>query len=579
MANGFMEGALQGFSAVNNYYRGQKADERADRELGMRDAMWQNTLDQQQKLDARYTDELQYKRGRDAKDDERQAKIDALNEKSTLASINNAYASNRRADRQLALQEQQAKLLQEQNDRDRYQKDNEGVFRMVFNDLAEKRMPSEESWKIATDSRAGAANPLKYIDGERASAGATFVQSVAPLMKDAQSGKLDWNSKEGIERINSPSIIKSAGVLYQDEIKTGIGGIDPATGKVIKNKELDKIMLTPDGAGVVLGLKVTYDDGSTADHPVTQNRTSDPNDAPRVIPVMDFLGTGYKRAALSKVMQERAGMISQALGYTEGPDNKGYRQEVVQINNQWAKEALRIDRNEKNLSPEQLQAAKDDNDAWRKASIDKVEEVFGAGDKSDKNNDPNNEGQSNLLKWRGKDRLKAAFIEDAAANGRLGVVVNDSDSPEVLDKLFEQWNDFNNNAAAERTASDLRSDKGATSSSQQQRQDERSRFRTPGERDAYRLEQEELARKSGEAYRRSVSSFVPGVSPLEAAISAQSGPELSRMTPEQLLMLRDQLAEEEASRGENSRAGVSSFIPGGVSALEELAKGFIKSQR
>ncbi|MFL9708793.1 hypothetical protein ACKC4V_21495, partial [Aeromonas veronii] len=105
-------------------------------------------------------------------------------------------------------------------------------------------------------------------------------------------------------------------------IKTGIGDIDPKTGKSIKDKELGSIMVTPDGAGAVLGVKVTYEDGSTALRPVTQNRTARDDDQPRVIPLTDFIGTGYKRAALSKEMVANADAIRTNLGLTQWADVK-----------------------------------------------------------------------------------------------------------------------------------------------------------------------------------------------------------------------------------------------------------------
>ncbi|KAL8195922.1 UNVERIFIED_CONTAM: hypothetical protein K2H54_000062 [Gekko kuhli] len=121
--------------------------------------------------------------------------------------------------------------------------------------------------------------------------------------------------------------------LYEEQRRSRLASAmwTPATGKSIKNKELASIMVTQDGAGVVLGVKVTYDDGSTALRPVTNNRTAKGDDEPKVIPIADFIGTGYKRAALSREMMANANNIRTSLGLTPGADVKGYRQAVVKL--------------------------------------------------------------------------------------------------------------------------------------------------------------------------------------------------------------------------------------------------------
>ena len=43
--SGLAEGFLAGFNTMDSYQRGQKEDARQERELGLRDAMWQNELE------------------------------------------------------------------------------------------------------------------------------------------------------------------------------------------------------------------------------------------------------------------------------------------------------------------------------------------------------------------------------------------------------------------------------------------------------------------------------------------------------------------------------------------------------
>ncbi|MGL5282228.1 MAG: hypothetical protein ACRC8W_10895, partial [Plesiomonas shigelloides] len=65
---------------MDQHERGKKADERMEKDMSLRDAMWQNTQKQQELANTRYEDEKAYSRGRDAVNDERQKKLDGLNE-------------------------------------------------------------------------------------------------------------------------------------------------------------------------------------------------------------------------------------------------------------------------------------------------------------------------------------------------------------------------------------------------------------------------------------------------------------------------------------------------------------------
>ena len=62
--SGLAEGFLAGFNTMDRYQRGQKEDERMDKAMSLRDAMWQNEQERQKKADAQYEDETKYNRGR-----------------------------------------------------------------------------------------------------------------------------------------------------------------------------------------------------------------------------------------------------------------------------------------------------------------------------------------------------------------------------------------------------------------------------------------------------------------------------------------------------------------------------------
>lgn len=431
--SGLAEGFLAGFGAMNHYQRGQKADERAEKEQGLRDAMWQNNLDRQRQSDERYMDETAYARQRDSKQDEREARRDGLYEEQVRSSIASTKAANARAARADSRAEEEYQWLRERREKEAYQQEYLPVIQQGWQDIEAGKDPGDLFRKVVSDPKAAQYNPERYMNSEFAGAGKTFVNYTGSLMRDAESGKLDWNSEEGVSRINAPELLKAAGILYQEEIKTGIGDVDPATGKTIKNKELGRIMVTPDGAGVVLGLKVTYDDGSTAERPVTNNRTARGDDKPKVIPISDFIGTGYKRAALSREMVANANNIRTSLGLTTGADVKGYRQAIVKLQADTEKAVGQI-RRDTMLSQEEKESA---IAAEREAATQQVSglrDVFGleapaasAGAEL---------SPSGLTQWVGNDALRREFVQEAGANGKS---ITEHADPAMLDQVYSRW--------------------------------------------------------------------------------------------------------------------------------------------
>lgn len=436
---GLADGFLAGFNTMNHYQRGQKADERAEKEQGLRDAMWQNTLTRQAEADKRYEDERAYARERDQKSDEREARRDGLYEEQLRASLASTKAANARAARSDARAEEEYQWLKDERAKKAFQEENLPLIQQGWQGIAEGKNPGDAFWKIVRDPRAGQYNPERYLGDEgqkRLDAGKTFVTHVGGLMRDAEAGKLDWNSEEGVKRINNPELLAAAGVLYQDEIKTGIGDIDPKTGKSIKDKELGSIMVTPDGAGAVLGVKVTYDDGSTALRPVTQNRTARDGDQPRVIPLTDFIGTGYKRAALSKEMVANADAIRTSLGLAPGADVKGYRQAVVKVQAD-AEKAIGQIRRDSMLSHEEKESAIAAEREAGRQQVMGLRDVYGLPSSKPAATEESAPSQrSSLTQWVGNDPMRQAFLQEAAAKGRP---LSEQVDPAMLDGVYSQW--------------------------------------------------------------------------------------------------------------------------------------------
>lgn len=433
---GLADGLLAGFNAMNHYQRGQKADERAERELGLRDAMWQNNMERQQKADERYADETAYARTRDSKNDEREARRDGLYEEQVRTSIASTKAANVRAASAESRAREEHQWIKELRDKQAFQQENQPVIQMGWQSIAEGKDPGENFWNVVRDKRAGQFNPERYMDAKYANAGKAFVTHVSGLMRDVESGKLDWNSEEGVKRINDPKFLKEMGVLYQEEIKTGIGDIDPKTGKTIQDKELGSIMVTSDGAGAVLGVKVTYDDGSTAMRPVTNNRTAAEDDHPKVISITDLIGTGYKRAVLSRELVNNADSIRTSLGLTPGADVKGYRQAVVKVQADSEKAISQIRRDSMLSSEEKEGAIASEREAVQQ-QVTGLRDAFGlTPSKPTASEEPAGQQRSSLSQWVSHDPMRQAFLQDAVANGRT---LSEQADPAMLDAAYGQW--------------------------------------------------------------------------------------------------------------------------------------------
>ncbi len=428
---GLAEGFLAGFNIMDRYQRGQKEDERLDKAIGLRDTMWQNTLNRQREADERYSDERSYARERDRKQEEREAHRDGLYEEQARASI----ARGARAD---ARAEDEYEWLKAQRDKQAFQEEHMPIFQQGWQDIADGKRVSDAFLEAVSDPRAGQYNPSRYIGDEgkeRLAAGKTFVTQVGALMRDVESGKLDWNSEEGVRRINNPELLGSAGILYEDEIKTGVGDIDPNTGKRIKDKALGSIMVTPDGAGVVLGVKVTYDDGSTALRPVTENRTAREDDQPKVLPISDWIGTGYKRAVISREMMTNTDSIRTSLGLVPGADLKGYRQAVVKVQVDTEKAIGQI-RQDSMLSQEEKEVAIAAERKAAKQQTQGLRDVFGVETRQSAAPEPDSPDRSRLNQWASEESLRHEFLREAALRG---MKISDNVDLGQLDRIYGEW--------------------------------------------------------------------------------------------------------------------------------------------
>ncbi|MGS4907465.1 hypothetical protein ACVDHI_04760 [Aeromonas sp. 25-248] len=425
--SGLAEGFLAGFNTMDRYQRGQKEDERMERSMGLRDAMWQNEQDRQKVADERYQSELEYGKGRDKLADARYDRQLALTERQMKASEARAGAAERRAVAQEARQQQEYEWQKDLRDKQVFQQENLPIIQSGWQAVTEGKDPGQQFWSVVRDPRAGSFNPERYLQQDYAEAGKTFVTYAGNLVRQAQEGKLDPTTPEGHAAVNNPDFIKAAGTLYQDEVSKGVGDIDPESGKTITGKQLNNIMITPDGRGVVLGVEVTYDDGSKAVRPVTNNRTSSPDDHPKVIPINDFLKPAYQRAALAKHMIGNAEQLRVSLGLSAGPDDAGFKKAVTELEKQHGQNKARISASnaeDKDLQQEAL-------DAQFERSKASLADTYG---KTRIAEAPRQEAP--IKEWTGGDPERLQFVKEANQHGKLSSLL---DSPARMNTAFELW--------------------------------------------------------------------------------------------------------------------------------------------
>ncbi|MEZ6952556.1 MULTISPECIES: hypothetical protein [unclassified Aeromonas] len=425
--SGLAEGFLAGFNTMDRYQRGQKEDERLDKAMSLRDAMWQNEQERQKVADERYQGELEYGKGRDKLADARYDRQLALTERQVKSSEARAGAAERRATAQEARQQQEYEWQKEQRNKQLFQQENLPIIQSGWQAVAEGKDPGQQFWGVVRDPRAGSFNPERYLQQDYAEAGKTFVTYAGNLVRQSQEGKLDPSTPEGHAAVNNPQFIKAAGTLYQDEVSKGVGDIDPESGKTITDKQLNNIMITPDGRGVVLGVEVTYDDGSKAVRPVTNNRTSAPDDHPKVIPINDFLKPAYQRAALAKHMIGNADQLRTSLGLTAGPDQAGYKKAVTELEKQHGQNRARISASnaeDKDLQQEAL-------DAQLEQSKAALADTYGMTSKADA---PRQEAP--IKEWTGGDPERLQFVKEANQHGKLSGLL---DNPTRMNTAFEMW--------------------------------------------------------------------------------------------------------------------------------------------
>ncbi|EHT6385673.1 hypothetical protein KYE50_004723 [Escherichia coli] len=258
--SGFAQGLLAGFSTVDQAMTRRK-------ELGLREAQ----LAQLQKNNERDFEfaqsQFEHNKDVDQRNFDYRAKVDdrnyALQEREFTANQNYRNAS-------LGM-EQQRLQLQKYNQR-----------RLEYNDMLARDQPVMAALGKAIDAgdhdaathlfgKLSDANPLKIMstEGYAAKAG----QAVNNLQKI-----FDDKPDRAIASLNTPESLDALSGVFGPELQQRIGMPDSTGKKTIKEARIGSIVPAQQEGYVLIGLDLTYSDGSTAHKPVTEYGSAHPDD-------------------------------------------------------------------------------------------------------------------------------------------------------------------------------------------------------------------------------------------------------------------------------------------------------------
>ncbi|EES0139117.1 hypothetical protein RNM58_002549 [Escherichia coli] len=371
--SGFAQGLLAGFSTVDQAMTRRK-------ELGLREAQ----LAQQQKNNERDFEfaqsQFEHNKDVDQRNFDYRAKVDdrnyALQEREFTANQNYRNAS-------LGM-EQQRLQLQKYNQR-----------RLEYNDMIAHSQPlmtalgkaidagdQEAAMRIYGQLPKGHPLTLMSSEGYAAKAG----QAVNNLQKI-----FDDKPDRATASLNTPESLDALSVVFGPELQQRIGMPDSTGKKTIKEARIGSIVPAQQEGYVLIGLDLTYSDGSTAHKPVTEYGSAHPDDQTVLaIPVDKAIAQVRDRSKFAE--------ISKNYGYfmpkQEGLSLKDIQKEASQV----AAEAIKNGGNAQ-AAVDEFFAVHGSTEHQQKIQQQKFEQLL-------------QKGQT----WAEGDPVKLEFVKATAAN-------------------------------------------------------------------------------------------------------------------------------------------------------------------
>ncbi|ENF9604560.1 hypothetical protein [Salmonella enterica] len=263
--DGFAQGLLAGFSTVDNAMQHRK-------ELGLREA----ALAQQQKnADRNFQlaqDEFGYRKETGERDYQHTLDQDKVRDEhwNKTFALDSAYknAQTGLEFRRLRNAENQMDYMRRRQERDDQLKQDEPIAQGALN--AYQKGDYKATWDFINQLHDG--HPMKQM----------IKPGYAQSSMNALNGVreiLQGHPDDAVKGLNRPDMLKNLSATFGSELSQRIGMKDPRTGKTITDAQIGAILPSPDGKGLVLGLDLTYDDGSKSHKPVTKYGSADPRDA------------------------------------------------------------------------------------------------------------------------------------------------------------------------------------------------------------------------------------------------------------------------------------------------------------
>lgn len=377
---GFLDGALRGFEAMDRHQARQENIERTRR-------LDERTQQLDERNEQRYQDRQDRLAAQDEKEESRyqhqlarEKKQDDLHQQQVTASIDSNKATKEFNTWKLKREQTQAWLT-----------DNAPLI-ATANDRYIESGGKDVDPILDSEFVKGGPNDIRTYTGEMFQA-ATDLETVLPKVI------------RGEVNINDPAFIQPLGKMYENRVKVGIGDKDE-TGKVIDNKELTHVtnvadidpQTAGDQPGMVLGVTVTYADGTKVIKPITENRSTSSDDRPLVIPLESAMQNITQRLTKAKALNMQ---ISHPAQYAKMlKDQEAYKEAVYQ------NEKERV----KTLNDE---FSKQPDDAVR-ANTDELNQAAAL-----RYNIPTKKSEpgGGLDDWVGNDEGKLAFLDAAKAKG------------------------------------------------------------------------------------------------------------------------------------------------------------------
>ncbi|ARZ00550.1 hypothetical protein [Yersinia ruckeri] len=241
------------------------------------------------------------------------------------------------------------------------------------------------------------------------------VMEINRIMPKVLSGEMNYND---------PQVLTVMNRVLAPHIGRNVDEVDPQTGKTIKSKELSHIGITEDGNYVVLGLTVTYSDGTTANKPMTQFGSADEKDNQVAqIPIERFMRQvrGYSQMVGQLNQPDRAKFIASMVNPPDysalKEEAKGLRKDLLDIGKARAKAISEAPDKEAaaTINKQYDQLEDQINESYGKPTKDRITPV--------------------VQQWTGDDQTKAAFVQNIQKSGAL----DSSITSDQLDNAYKKY--------------------------------------------------------------------------------------------------------------------------------------------